>query len=254
MPATLELDYLPGTTFDGRVDFVYPYLERLTRDIRIRVTFPNPDGRLLPEMFGKVRIKGQVTQDALIIPEESVIFSGDRRVVFLSLPGGKFSPVEIIVGPSDHNGSVQVLSGLVEGQTIVASGQFLLDSESRMQEAINKMLAGNTNLTSTPETPTPDAPAQDSSVQNASPEESTMPDSIMQDEPVAQETANETVTPESNDTEWPNLAPDDPNAKWKCPMDDGYYAAEPGNCPLCGMRLVPYDPSTNQTNQEQGHD
>jgi Cu(I)/Ag(I) efflux system membrane fusion protein/cobalt-zinc-cadmium efflux system membrane fusion protein len=232
MPATLELDYLPGTTFDGQVNFVYPYLERLTRDIRIRVTFPNPDGRLLPEMFGKVRIKSQVTENALIIPEEAVIFSGDKHVVFLSLPGGKFSPVEITVGPSDHNGNVQVMSGLVEGQTIVASGQFLLDSESRMQEAINKMLAGNTSVPTTPE-----APAQDAA----------MPDSIMPDEPVVHEAANETVAPESSEVKWPNLAPDDPNAKWKCPMDDGYYAAEPGNCALCGMKLVPYDPSVNST-------
>ena len=95
---------------------------------------------------------------------------------------------------------------------------------------------------------------QDSMTQDSTTQESTMPDSIMQDEPVAQETANETVAPDSSEVKWPNLAPDDPNAKWKCPMDDGYYAAEPGNCPLCGMSLVPYDPSADQTNQEQGHD
>ena len=82
---------------------------------------------------------------------------------------------------------------------------------------------------------------------NSMAQEPTMPDSILQDEPVAQEPANETVAPEASEVKWPGLAPDDPNAKWKCPMDDGYYAAEPGNCLLCGMRLVPNDPSANST-------
>ena len=260
MPASLELDYLPGQTFEGTIDFVYPYLERLTRDIRVRIIFPNQDGLLLPEMFGRVKIESKVSDDALYIPEEAVIFSGDRRVVFLSLSGNKFAPVEVNLGPSDGNGNVQVLSGLVEGQTIVTSAQFLIDAESRMQEAISKMLSGQTN------TPTPEESAStvrtEEPVSADSTEEPAEIDNT--DKAASTETTSEETAPAGGDDmsgmdmpdeELPNLAPDDPNAKWKCPMpDDRYYAAEPGDCPICGMKLIPNDPSAGQTNEEQKND
>ncbi len=220
MPARLELDYLPGQTFEGVVDFFYPYLQRSTRDIRIRLVFPNADGRLLPEMYGKVTIESQVADDALTIPEEAVIFSGDRRIVFLALPGGKFAPVEVTVGPSDGNGNAQVLSGLVEGQQIVTSAQFLLDAESRMQEAINKMLSGQAN---------PATPEEVTSTGYGMPTQSTAEEDMQ--------------GMEMSSGQWPNLAPDDPDAKWRCPMpDDRYYAAEPDKCPICEMNLKPNDP------------
>ncbi|MCX6646329.1 MAG: efflux RND transporter periplasmic adaptor subunit [bacterium] len=222
MPATLEMDYLPGQTFEGTIDFIYPYLETLTRDIRVRIVFPNPDGKLLPEMYGTVKIQSLISDDTLLIPEEAVIFSGDHRIVFLSLPGNKFAPVEVTLGPSDGNGKVQVLSGLVEGQQIVTSAQFLIDAESRMQEAISKMLAGQTSTTS--------------------PEEAV---STVQTEEQPVQTTDDTMAGMDMPTEeWPNLAPDDPNARWRCPMpEDRYYAAEPGDCPICGMHLEPHDPA-----------
>ncbi|MFH1514993.1 MAG: hypothetical protein ABIG42_05980, partial [bacterium] len=103
----------------------------------------------------------------------------------------------------DSTGNIQVLSGLLEGQTVVTSGQFLLDSESRLKEALNKMLA-----------------AKSGGVDKQESDQAAMPDN-----------------------KWPNLAPDDPNAKFACPMpQDRYYAAEDGDCPICGMHLVPHDP------------
>ena len=248
MPATLELDYLPGQMFEGTIDFVYPYLERLTRDIRVRIVFQNDSGLLLPEMFGKVNIESKVSDDTLIIPEEAVIFSGEKRIVFLSLSGNKFAPVEVNLGPSDGNGNVQLLSGLVEGQTIVTSAQFLIDAESKMQEAISKMLAGKTNAAPTEESA--------STVQTEEPVSANTTEEPAEidnrDEAVSTETTPEETAPATDDDmsgmdmpeeEWPNLAPDDPNAKWRCPMpEDRYYAAEPGDCPICGMHLEPHDP------------
>jgi multidrug efflux pump subunit AcrA (membrane-fusion protein) len=278
MPAELELDYLPGQTFAGTVDFVYPYLEKLTRDIRVRLVFANADGSLLPEMYGNVSIKSKITDDALIIPEEAVIFSGEHRVVFTPLPGNKFMPVEIKVGPSDGNGHVQVLSGLTEGQSVVTSAQFLLDSESRMQEAINKMLANGNGQT--PGAPSAQAPAS-APVEEQPPAtqsndmsgmdmsgKSTVPSS--EKEPVVApktekpETAPKTVAKEKPVSEkqavekpaekWPNLAPYDPRALWECPMpEDRYYAAEPGNDPICGMKLVPHDPVKWKKEHSEAH-
>lgn len=201
MTANLTLNYLPGEIFSGTVDFVYPYLDKQTRDIKIRMTFDNLDKKLLPQMYGKVAIESKISDNALLIPKEAVIYAGNSRVVFLALPAGKFAPQAINLGVSDGKGNVQVLSGLVDGQTIVTSGQFLLDSESRLKEALNNMLASRTN-----------------SNNNA---ESQM---------------------ELNEDGWVDLAPDDPNAKFKCEMiEDKYYTAEDGECPVCGMFLVPND-------------
>ncbi len=212
MKAKLELDYLPGESFEGTVDFIYPFLDRQTRDIKIRMAFENPDRKLLPQMFGKVMIGSKVSDDALIVPEESIINSGDTSIVFLSLSGGKFIPREVKTGPTDGQGNIQVISGLLEGQTIVSSGQFLLDSESKLKEAINKMLSTKQGV-----------------------------GSITQGH---NHQAQKTGEHEEPAKEWPNLAPDDPNAKFKCPMpDDRYYAAEDGDCPICGMHLVPHDPA-----------
>jgi membrane fusion protein, copper/silver efflux system len=303
MPATLELDYLPGESFQGTIDFVYPYLETLTRDIRVRIVFPNPDGKLIPAMYGTVKIQSQISENALTIPEEAVIYSGDHRVVFLALAGNRFMPAEVTLGPSDGNGKVQVLSGLVEGQQIITSAQFLIDSESRMQEAISKMLAGQSNTTaaegavstvqpeeqpaqSTDDTmagmdmPAEEQPAQTSGDTMAAPSEeqpaqttdNTMAGMDMPAEEQPAQTSGDTMAAPSEEQPaqttdntmagmdmpaetWPNLAPDDPTAIWKCPMpEDRYYAAEPGDCPICGMHLVPHDPvawaaEQSETNQ-----
>jgi Cu(I)/Ag(I) efflux system membrane fusion protein/cobalt-zinc-cadmium efflux system membrane fusion protein len=213
MKALLELDYLPGEKFEGKVDFIYPFLDKQTRDIKLRMTIQNPDGKLMPEMYGKVSLDSKITDDALIIPSEAVLFSGDRRIVFISLPGGRFIPQDVVLGPSDGKGNVQVISGLYEGQTVVTSAQFLIDSESHLKEALEKMLSENSGKA---------------------------------------KTQNEENPETAKAEEWPNLAPDDPRAKFACPMpDDRYYAAEPGDCPICGMHLVPHNPEdSDETHPE----
>jgi hypothetical protein len=204
-------------------------------------------------MYGKVTIQSSISDDTLIIPEEAVIFSGDHRVAFLALPRGKFAPVEVTLGPSDGNGNVQVLSGLTEGQQIVSSAQFLIDAESKMQEAINKMLSGQTSSSDMQEA-SPSGPIEE---QPAPSPANDMPGMDMPDQ--ASNDTTQTAAPAPTCThdpehaaisqdqpaqEWPNLAPDDPNAKWQCPMpNDRYFAAEPGRCPICGMALIPHDPT-----------
>lgn len=138
--AEMELSYLPGKTFKGRVDYIYPYLEEKTRDVKVRLVFPNPKREMKPGMYGKVRIYTPAAPNALVIPRSAVIHSGRRRVVFVARDGGRFEPREIKLGVEGENDEVQVISGLLEGEEIVTSAHFLLDSESRLQEAIQKMM------------------------------------------------------------------------------------------------------------------
>lgn len=140
MPARMELSYLPGRTFQGRVLFVYPFLNPKTRTARLRLEFPNPNYELKPDMYANVFLESQVDANALVIPQEAVIDSGVRKVVFVAKGKGRFEPREITVGAEGSDGTLQVLSGLAEGEEIVLSAQFMLDSESRLREAIAKML------------------------------------------------------------------------------------------------------------------
>jgi RND family efflux transporter MFP subunit len=140
MPAETELAYIPGRRFNGKVLYVYPYLNAKTRTATLRLEFPNPRYRLKPDMFATVYLKSTIAGDSLVIPREAVIDSGVRQVVFVSLGQGKFQPREVKLGVEGNNDEFQVLRGLEEGEEIVVSAQFMLDSESRLQEAIQKML------------------------------------------------------------------------------------------------------------------
>lgn len=138
--AVMTLPYLPGRTFNGTVAYVYPYLQPKTRDLIIRLVFPNPRMELKPEMYADIRIRTVLKGEGLIIPSEAVIRTGQRNVVFVSAGKGKFVPRDVILGPLLDNERVQVLGGLALGEPVVVSGQFLLDSESNLKEAVQKML------------------------------------------------------------------------------------------------------------------
>lgn len=141
MPARMELPYQPGKAFNGQVLFIYPYLDAQSRTARLRLAFDNQDGRLKPGMYANVYLQSQLPGDTLVIPQEAVIDSGVRRIVFLARDKGKFQPREVDLGVEGDDYEVQVLDGLQEGDKIVVSGQFMLDSESRLREAIQKMMA-----------------------------------------------------------------------------------------------------------------
>ena len=137
----MTLDYLPGETFPGRIDYIYPYLKEATRTAKVRLRFPNPKLKLKPEMFAQVKIKSPVTKEAVVVPTEAVLDTGLKQHVFIALGGGKFEPREVKLGVyGDGNNYREVLSGLKGGEEVVTSAQFLLDSESRFREAIQMML------------------------------------------------------------------------------------------------------------------
>jgi len=150
-PAEMTLSYLPGRTFRGTVDYIYPNVEEKARSVQVRLRFPNPGLQLKPGMYANVNLQAKEMEDALVIPSEAVIRSGKRNLVFVKRGGGQFEPRDVILGTEGgpQNSLVQVQSGLTEGEEVVTSAQFLLDSESKLQEAIQKMLESKKTAPST---------------------------------------------------------------------------------------------------------
>jgi RND family efflux transporter MFP subunit len=132
--ATLSVDAYPGRTFEGRVNFIYPQVDTMTRTVRARLTFSNPGLKLTPGMFVNVALKlGGGTQ--LVIPATGVLQSGIQQVVFVNRGDGYLEPREVELGARAGDDFV-VLKGLKEGEEIVTSANFLVDSESQLQAAL----------------------------------------------------------------------------------------------------------------------
>lgn len=138
---TVELSYLPGRTFHGTATYIDPFLDPKTRTARVRLELDNPDGLLKPDMFANVTLEAETRSDVLAIPDEAVLRSGKRNLAIVALGEGRFRPREVELGLDTGDGRVEVRSGLAEGERVVVSGQFLIDSESRLQEAVRKLLA-----------------------------------------------------------------------------------------------------------------
>jgi len=138
--AEIELAYFPGERFRGKVRFVEPQVAEKTRTVGLRVEVPNRDGRLRAGMYATVRFDPVVRPDAVSVPSRAVLRTGERDLVVVALGGGRFEPREVKLG-AEGDGRVEVLSGLAAGEEIVTSSQFLIDSESNLQEAVQKLLA-----------------------------------------------------------------------------------------------------------------
>lgn len=124
----------------GKVSFVYPFVDPKTRTVKVRLEFKNPDYHLKPDSYVNVRLNTQPIKDALVVPRNAVLYSGDKRTVFVSLGNGKFEPRQVKIGVEGDQGLVQIVQGLFAGEEVVTSAQFMLDSESQLREAIQKML------------------------------------------------------------------------------------------------------------------
>lgn len=135
--ARVDVQGIPEKTFDGRVDFIYPTVDAQTRVAKVRIVLPNPRRLLRPDMFAQVRIEGPA-QTRLLVPKSAVLRSGAGDWIILALGEGRFRPQAIKLGPESGE-YYAVLSGVKEGETVVTSAQFLLDSESRLQEAMHKL-------------------------------------------------------------------------------------------------------------------
>lgn len=160
---SMTLQSLPGKVFRGKVTYIYPYLDKKTRTVQVRMEFDNPGLKLKPDMYANVEIVSRVRRKGMVAPIEAVIRSGSRNVVMLARDKGRFEAREVTLGV-EFGGYYEILKGLSPGDKIVTSANFLLDSESNLKEAINKMLSKKQEKTSpakhadkeSPETPDTD--------------------------------------------------------------------------------------------------
>lgn len=137
--ATATTTSAPGKTFAGRVSFVYPHVDTTTRTTRVRFEVQNSDLTLRPGMFAEATLLSDAPDETILVPQEAVIDTGTRAIAFVALGSGRFEPREVATGLASDTGMVQVLSGLSRGERVVTSSQLLLDSESRLREAIQKL-------------------------------------------------------------------------------------------------------------------
>jgi len=146
LPVTMTLAYLPGKSWEGKIDYVHPTLNVMTRTVKVRLRFENSDMLLKPNMFAQVIIHASNDTSILMIPKEAVIRSGRGERVVLVMGKGRFKSVDVEVGRYD-NEFAEILYGLDPGDEVVSSAQFLLDSESsktsdfmRMNYAVNNTM------------------------------------------------------------------------------------------------------------------
>lgn len=132
----------PGRVFEGTVIAVLPEANPDSRTVRVRVELPNREGRLKAGMYAQLHVDGSLGASGLLVPAEAVIRSGSRNVVILALDAGRYRPVEVRLGPESAD-KVMVIDGLEDGQKIVSSGQFLIDSEAGFRGALARLEPSN---------------------------------------------------------------------------------------------------------------
>ena len=134
----VSLSYLPGKTWSGKVEYIYPSLDPKTRTLKVRLRFDNPGEKLKPNMYANVKIFGGATEKTIVIPLEGLIRTGREQRVIVALGEGKFAARQVKSGIESGN-YVEILEGINEGENIVISGQFLIDSEASMRSSIVRM-------------------------------------------------------------------------------------------------------------------
>ncbi|MGP8201423.1 MAG: efflux RND transporter periplasmic adaptor subunit [Limisphaerales bacterium] len=243
--ATVTLDYQPDREFRGRVTYIYPSVDEKTHTAKVRMEFHNPGYFLKPGMFATVRLAAELAPSALLVPDMAVLRSGERTTVFVALDGGRFDPRTVILGAQGENDTYQVLSGLKDGERVVTSGQFMLDSESQLREAIQKMSKARPS----PSEMTGHETNQEAASPAPPPAESTiikyvcpMPEhvSIEYDHPGQCPICGMTLVPVTT-AALQKLQPGGKVLYYTCPMPEhsDVHEAKPGKCPKCGMTLIP---------------
>lgn len=260
--ATVSLSYLPDRKFRGRVTYVYPTVDEKTRTARVRMEFHNPGYFLKPGMFATVELQAELESSAVLVPDMAVLRSGEKNTVFVASPGGKFEPRTVTLGSRSENNFYQVLSGLSEGERVVTSGQFMLDSESQLREAIQKMLQpGGVAATNehaghiaTPTNATTAAASSDFAYICPMPEHV----ALKYPKPGKCPLCGMALVPVSADL----LAKIQPGGRvehYTCPMPEhsDVKLDKSGKCPRCGMTLIPMmqtpPPATVKPSAPEGH-
>jgi multidrug efflux pump subunit AcrA (membrane-fusion protein) len=206
MSAETSLPYQAGRSWSGTITYINPLVDPGTRTIKVRIEVPNRDTALKPDMFVDVRLRRDLG-DQLFVPESAVLRAGERRIVFLDRGDGRLEPREVALGDRVEGGYA-VLSGVAEGDRVVTSANFLIDSESSLKAALSAMA-----------TPAPSPSPAAAARAPAAPAISAAPARTAAPAAPRPKPAGRTV--------------------WICPMDTDVVSDKPGSCPKCGMDLVP---------------
>ena len=137
-PAEVSLSYQPGKIWEGTVEYIYPDLDPKTRTLKVRLRFDNPDETLKPNMYANIRIFGGPKEDVIVIPVEGLIRTGREERVIIALGEGQFEARQVTAG-IESGDFVEILQGVEEGDQVVTSGQFLIDSEASMRASLTRM-------------------------------------------------------------------------------------------------------------------
>jgi RND family efflux transporter MFP subunit len=147
---TVTFEAYPGEAFHASVSYVYPTVSPESRTGRVRLELPNPGLRLKPGMYGQVELHGATVSETLLVPRSAILRTGERTLVFHRMAGGQLHPMEVVTGLSSGD-QTQVLSGLQEGQVVVASATFLIDAESNLGAAMAAMAGMDHSMSPTGE-------------------------------------------------------------------------------------------------------
>lgn len=235
--ASITFNFLPGKIYEGKVSFIYPTLDPKSRTVKIRIELPN-SGELKPAMFANIEIEGTNLGRKPVIPENAIIRSGLSSIVILSLGDGKFKPQQVQLG--DYaDGYYQVLSGLSEGNTIVTSAQFLIDSESNLKAAVNQFQTGTQEVRSD---------TKDEQIKTES-EKRKIEDVEPKMETEKHDHSDSIVHKGVIDVE--SIDKNKDGKLWECPMDWNVISDKSGRCPLCNMKLKEFTIGEVKTNLEK---
>ena len=136
--AEVNLAFLPGRTWEGKVEYIYPSLDPKTRTLKVRLRFANPDEALKPNMYANVKIYGGPKDNVVVIPLEALIRTGREERVIINRGDGRFEARKVRAGIESGNW-VEILSGVEPGDAVVVSGQFLIDSEASLRASMMRM-------------------------------------------------------------------------------------------------------------------
>ncbi len=240
--AQITITSMPSMVFNGKVTFISPVLDDISRTAKVRIEISNTsDYSLKPQMFANVTLSSKKPVEGLAVPEQAVIRSGTRSIVIVSIGNGYFKPQQIKTGLT-VDGFTQVLDGLEDGTTIVTSSQFLIDSESNLRAAVRTLTNSSSQDTATKQGGLIDYNAMLDSVKMVTsdnqPAVSTINDGVYYC-PMHPEVVSD--TPSKCPKCGMNLVKKEGTADkavYTCPMHPEIISYTPSKCPLCGMNLV----------------